>query len=148
MIFKPPMNIAKRDATKRSVFLAGSIEMGKSIDWQSNLSEFFVTEGYNVFNPRRDDWDNTWIQSYSNPNFYQQVNWELNALDVADMIIMNFIPDTISPISLLELGLYASSKKMIIICPEGYFRKGNVEVVCDRFKIPLFDSIEEFKNAL
>lgn len=37
MIYKPPMNIAKRDRDKKSVFLAGSIEMGKAEDWQKKL---------------------------------------------------------------------------------------------------------------
>jgi hypothetical protein len=142
MIFKPPQNVSHRDHSKKSVFLAGSIEMGKAEDWQADLGDFFVSKGYNVFNPRRTDWDPTWIQSYENPNFYQQVNWELNALENSDLIIMYLIPDTISPISLLELGLFASSKKMRVVCPSGYFRKGNVEVVCDLHNIPLYDNVE------
>lgn len=72
MIYKAPENISKRDINKNSVFLAGSIEMGKAIDWQTELGEFFHKQGWDVFNPRRDDWNSTWKQEYDNPQFYQQ----------------------------------------------------------------------------
>jgi len=57
MIYKPPMNISKRDMDKNHVFLAGSIEMGKAEDWQSEMTKFFNELDWGVFNPRRDDWD-------------------------------------------------------------------------------------------
>ena len=134
-VFLPPKNIAQRDRSKKSIFLAGSIEMGKAEDWQRNLSELLISKNFNVFNPRRKDWDSSWVQTYKNPQFSQQVRWELNALDKADCIIMYLDPNTISPISLLELGLFAHCRKMMVVCPEGFFRKGNVEVVCDIYDL-------------
>jgi GDPmannose 4,6-dehydratase/GDP-4-dehydro-6-deoxy-D-mannose reductase len=38
-----------------NIFLAGSIEMGKAIDWQTDMSEFFSKNNWGVFNPRRKD---------------------------------------------------------------------------------------------
>ena len=146
MIYFPPQNIALRDRSKKSVFLAGSIELGKAEDWQTPLSEWFITKNYNIFNPRRKDWDSTWIQSYEDPNFSQQVKWELNALEKCNIIVMYLDPSTKSPISLLELGLHASSKKLLVICPDGFYRKGNVAVVCSLYDIPLFNSIDDFKK--
>lgn len=147
MIYTPPHNIAKRDRTKPSVFLAGSIEMGKAIDWQTETGQFFLDRGYNVFNPRRKDWDSSWTQEFQNPQFYQQVNWELEALDVADIILMYLVPETMSPISLLELGLHVSKKELYVVCPNGFWRKGNVDIVCNRYDIPLFNSLEDFKQV-
>jgi hypothetical protein len=132
----------------KSVFLAGSIEMGKAEDWQTNLSNIFNDNGWNVFNPRRNDWDSSWKQEFENPQFYQQVNWELNALEQSDLILMYFSPGTQSPISLLELGLYATSGKIHVVCPEGFWRKGNVEIVCNNYNIPITNSIEEFLNTI
>jgi hypothetical protein len=146
-IFLPPSNIAKRSRSKKSVFLAGSIEMGKAEDWQRRMSEMLVSKDFNVFNPRRKDWDSSWVQTYKNPQFAQQVRWELNALDKADYIIMYLDPNTISPISLLELGLLAHCRKMIVICPDGFFRKGNVEVVCDIYDLPLLDSLDHLIDS-
>ena len=147
-IFKPPQNITLRDRTKKSIFIAGSIEMGKAIDWQTNLSHFFDDNGWDVFNPRRDKWDILEKQSFENPKFFQQVNWELNALEYSDLIIMNFDPSTQSPISLLELGLFARTGKLHVICPEGFWRKGNVDIVCNYYNIPMYDTITLFTNKL
>lgn len=147
MIFLPPSNIAERKRNKMSVFLAGSIEMGKAEDWQSRIGDMLVNKNFNVFNPRRKDWDSSWVQTYKNPQFSQQVRWELNALDKADFIIMYLDPNTISPISLLELGLLAHCRKMIVVCPDGFFRKGNVEVVCDIYDLPLLSNLDELENS-
>lgn len=146
MIYTPPDNVSKRDFLKKSVFLAGSIEQGKAENWQKEMGLFFLELGYNIFNPRREDYDASWVQDFENPQFAQQVNWELNALDNADFIIMYFAPDTISPISLYEFGRYSESGKMAVVCPSGYWRKGNIEIGCFKDNIPLFDDFEGFKK--
>ena len=148
MIYLPPQNIALRCRSKRTVFLAGSIEQNLAEDWQSTIGKWFLSMGWNVFNPRRTDWDSSWIQSYENPQFNQQVSWELNALEKSDVILMYLDPNTKSPISLLELGLHATSKKLYVVCPDGFYRRGNVEMVCSTYDIPLFNTLEEFKKYL
>jgi len=136
------------------VFLAGSIEMGKAEDWQKivvkELSEF---ENIVILNPRRDDWDSSWKQSIKNKKFVEQVEWELEAQEKADYIIMNLCKDTKSPISLLELGLFIRSGKIFICCPKEFYRKGNVDIVCKRYKniTPYEDMkilISSFKKVL
>jgi hypothetical protein len=148
MIYLPPQNIALRCRSKKSVFLAGSIEMGVAEDWQSTMGKWFLSMGWNIFNPRRTDWDSSWIQSYDNPQFNQQVSWELNALEKSDVILMYLDPNTKSPISLLELGLHATSKKLYVVCPDGFWRRGNVEMVCSTYDIPLFNTLEEYKKYM
>ena len=133
----------------KAVFLAGSIEMGSCGDWQFKVSTSLMMQSVTIYNPRRDNWDSSWEQDINNPNFYEQVNWELDMLDNADIIFMYFDPDTKSPISLLELGLYADKcgsdvwhKEMIVCCPKGFWRKGNVDIVCQRYGIPVFDNLD------
>ena len=145
-IFKPPKNITFRDRNKKSIFLAGSIEMGNAENWQEPLSNRLIDSGWVIFNPRRDDWDNSLTQEFETPQFYQQVTWELNALEQSDLIIMYFDPNTKSPISLLELGLYARSGKLIVVCPDGFWRKGNVDIVCNYYNVPQYQSILHFMN--
>jgi len=145
-----PNELIKKDGYI-SIFLAGSIEMGKAIDFQRMIIEATPNMPYIYFNPRRNDWDSSWKQVKENENFREQVEWELNALASADIILMYFDPKTISPISLLELGVFAHSKKMIVCCPEGYFRKGNIDIVCEKYGIKQVDTLEElistFQNA-
>lgn len=145
MVIKAPHDTNQKDRTKRSIFLAGSIEMGTAVDWQDAITKIYQLR-FNIFNPRRDSWDSSWEQSFNNPEFYQQVNWELSALDKADYIIMYFDPESKSPISLLELGLYASSGKLHVICPEGFYRKGNVDIVCNKYNIPIYKDLKTFNN--
>ncbi len=127
----------------KKIFLAGSIEMGNAENWQEKIVTKFKDNGYIFLNPRRDDWDSSWEQKIENVQFNEQVTWELNALDSSDVIIMYFDPNTKSPISLLELGLYATSGKLIVCCPEGFWRKGNVDIVCKRYNIPTVETIDK-----
>jgi hypothetical protein len=146
-LFKPPTTLPEVTSQK-SVFLAGSIEMGLAEDWQSIFVQSVSDLEINVFNPRRDEWDASWVQSIDNPQFREQVEWELNALERADLIAMYFAPQTKAPITLLELGLSAKSGKVFICCPKDYWRRGNIEIVCHRFDIPLFEKLEEWTNAI
>lgn len=126
-----------------SIFLAGSIEMGKAENWQQKVTKALEDEEVAVLNPRREDWDSSWSQEITNPKFYEQVTWELKALRIANCILMYFDPDTFSPISLLELGLYAQSGKLVVCCPKGFWRKGNVDIVCEKYGIIQFDTLDE-----
>lgn len=133
-----------------SIFLAGSIEMGAADNWQDKvISKFSDIEYIDFLNPRRTDWDSSWLQSIVNPYFNEQVNWELDKLELADYIFMYLQPGTISPISLLELGMFVQDKTMIVVCPEGFYRKGNVDIVCDRARVEyLYTDLESGITAL
>jgi hypothetical protein len=131
-----------------TVFLAGSIEMGVAEDWQTKIANDLEDLPATLFNPRRDAWDPTWEQSINNPEFRYQVTWEMNMMELADIIFLYLLPETKSPISLLELGKHADSGKMIVCCPDGFWRKGNVEIVCARHGIPLYNDINHAKSAL
>lgn len=132
----------------KTVFLAGSIEMGAAVDWQSEVESRLSDFDGTILNPRRDDWDSSWEQTTIKEQFNYQVSWELNHLDKCDIIFMYFAPNTKSPISLLELGLYANSGKMIVCCPKEFWRHGNVSIVCTRYNIPLFDNLDDTIGAL
>lgn len=144
--FRPPVQIQRRD--RKSIFLAGTIDMGNSEDWQKQVIQYFSNKNIDIYNPRRDSWDSSWTQEYENPQFYQQVMWELTALEKANIIILNFLPDSTSPISLMELGLFADSKKILVCCPSKFYRSGNVHIVCDKYNIPLFENLEELLKHL
>lgn len=127
----------------KTVFLAGTIDMGNSVDWQAQIEEYFSElaarqqKSYMLFNPRQVNWDPT----RENEMDYQ-VNWELAHLEKADYIIMNILPTSKSPISLLEMGLHARSKKIFVVCQPEYYRYDNVRITCEYYNIPLYDSLE------
>lgn len=131
-----------------SVFLAGSIDNGKAEFWQDDLVSALAETEIVILNPRRSDWDSSWDASISNPLFKAQVEWELEGLERADLIALYFAPNSQAPISLLELGLFADSNKTIVCCPEGYWRKGNVDIVCQKYGIRQVEDLEELKWAI
>jgi hypothetical protein len=131
---KPPTAIDQsifNQPHRPAVFLAGSIEMGKAEDWQTMVTRQLESHQINctVFNPRRDSWDASWVQDISNSHFREQVEWELLAQEKCDLILMNFVANTQSPITLLEFGLFAQSSKIIVCCPPGFWRRGNIQVI-------------------
>ncbi|KAF2512029.1 hypothetical protein EYY60_07215 [Flavobacterium zhairuonense] len=145
-IYKAPEEIPLGIDAK-TIFLAGSIEMDKAINWQKHCEEL-LEDQFVIFNPRRNEWDSNWSQTIENPNFKEQVNWELNALERADIIIMYFAENTMSPISLLEFGLYAQTNKMKVVAEENFWRKGNIDVVCERYSVEQFKTLDELIQNL
>lgn len=139
-IIKPDTKDQVRTYNK-SIFLAGSIEMGSAENWQETVQNALVELPVTIYNPRRDNWDSKWEQSINNPEFNYQVNWELDKISEASLIFMYLAPGTKSPISLLELGS-CYHKNIIVCCPEGYWRKGNVDIFCDRNQIPLYNNLD------
>lgn len=134
----------------KSIFLAGSIG-GVKKKWQKKVIKSLSDKSFIFFNPFRDDYNKELEQTMDNPQFCEQVNWELDMLEEADIIIFYFDPETDAPITLLEFGKYSNSNKtqnLIVCCPEGFWRKGNVDVVCKREKIKQVDTLEELINHL
>lgn len=125
------------------IFLAGSIEMGSASPWQESVVRMFENNDVLILNPRRVDWDNSIEKNKNNPNFRKQVEWELDALAMSDYIILHFEDKTKSPISLLELGLHASGGHLFVVCDGNFWRRGNVDIVCERYNIPQFSSLRE-----
>jgi len=117
--------------------------MGQAEHWQRRVEAALADLDVTIFNPRRDDWDSHWQQSIDHPQFRQQVEWELSAQERAALVAMYFAPHTKAPITLLELGLGATTGKLIVCCPDGFWRKGNVDVVCRYYGIPQVGDLDE-----
>jgi hypothetical protein len=131
-----------------SVFLAGSIEMGRAEFWQTSVEQALIDADIVILNPRRDEWDTSWEQSIRNPTFREQVEWELTGQEWASVIAMYFAPATQAPVTMLELGLFARSGRLVVCCPPGFWRRGNVEIVCARFGVPLVETLPELVDLV
>lgn len=80
----------------KSVFLAGTIDMGNGADWQKDVAELFEKA-----------------------------------------------PGSKSPITLLELGLFAKSGKLHVVCTDGFYRYDNVRITCAKYGVPVYASLTE-----
>lgn len=126
-----------------SIFLAGSIEMGKAERWQDKVVNTFQDyTNLDFFNPRRDDWDSSWKQDIIDTNFRNQVEWEVRNLQSADIVFCYIDPTTMSPVTLFEIGMMCQTNKLILCAPKGYWRHGNLQVYSKLFNFPLVETFE------
>ena len=141
-VFTPPYDYDNGknigyDVIPLRVFLGGTIDDGKSIDWQKTLigelNSCDTVHPIIVYNPRRDEWPS----SEDHDEIDKQVNWELSHLENADIIVMNILGNSKSPISLMEIGLFAKDHKLIVFCNPNFYRFDIVRIVCERYNIPL-----------
>lgn len=117
--------------TKLSVFLAGTIDNGASVDWQQELIKLLAdNDNIVLYNPRKASWDKN-----AGPEAVEkQILWELEMQDKVDLVVMNILPGSQSPICLLELGLHlGQNKPLMLACSEGYWRYTNVRVTAQRY---------------
>lgn len=105
-----------------ALFLAGGI-VGCP-DWQQEMVELLSDTDLTLLNPRRVD-----FPIHNSNVAYEQIVWEYKYLRKADIIQFWFAEETLQPIVLYELGIWAASNKPIFvgIHPE-YRRRQDVEI--------------------
>jgi hypothetical protein len=149
MIILTPESTINKGANKlntKSVFLAGTIDNGDSMNWQDKVINELINldvKNLEIYNPRREHW---------NPNptkeeMEKQIKWEQNHLDTSDIIAMVLLDDSKSPISLLELGLYANTNKLIVFCTPNFYRWDNVRLTCEKYNIELVQDVNPLTIA-
>lgn len=133
----------------KSVFLAGTTTAVGNVDWREKLSASLSEHPITIFNPNRPDWDSTWREDITFDPYREQVLWELDKQVKADLVVVYFHPATVAPISLLEFGLSAQVPgKVVAIAPEGYSKRGNVQIVCHKFGIEFLDNIDKLHEII
>ncbi|KAF1835803.1 hypothetical protein BDW02DRAFT_567707 [Decorospora gaudefroyi] len=140
--------LIRHQITTPSIILYGSIPSSSVKDWQTPLSASLSDLPIAILNPYRHDWDQSWVEDISFPKFREQVEWEMDYAQVADVIVFYFDPNAPSPVTLLELGMYAGTGKAVVCCPEGFYKRGNVQIVCRRYGIPLCAGLEELESVI
>ena len=145
VVLHPHEDAPQNTGEYTSVFLAGTIDMGSAVDWQAEAAELFGAKAgsFLLFNPRQQEW-----HPEREGEMDYQVGWELEHLERADYILMNILPGSLSPITLLELGLHARGGKLYVVCSPGFSRYDNVRITCARYSVPLFSSLEEAIEAI
>lgn len=133
----------------KSIFLAGTTNKVDPTDWRENLSASLSDVPVTIYNPYRTDWDSSWREDISFAPYRGQVEWELDMQIKADIVIIYFHPATQAPVSLLELGVCMRfPEKAIVVCPEGYWKRGNVQIVCEKFGVELLDNVNQLREAV
>ena len=102
-----------------------------------------------MYNPYRADWDSSWLEDFNFAPYREQVEWDFDKQDKADIVVVYFHPATQAPVSLLEFGICARVPgKAIVICPDRYWKRGNVQIVCKKFGVEMVDSVDGLREAI
>jgi hypothetical protein len=137
------------------VFLAGSIDMGAAPNWQKNLIDAYKRHDEPIrditfYNPRRPKGFKG-KQTLDNVDFVTQVNWELDHINRSDIVLMYLTEESKAPISLLEFGYiynHSDDIEFVLGVEQGFYRRGNLEVMADRGRLNIFDNLQDCKEAL
>ncbi|KAG9234363.1 hypothetical protein BJ875DRAFT_484282 [Amylocarpus encephaloides] len=133
----------------KSVFLAGTTTAVEEVDWRERLAASLAEHPITIFNPRRADWDHTWREDIAFAPYREQVLWELDKQAEADLVVIYFHPATMAPVGLLEFGLLAQIPgKVVAVAPVGYSKRGNVQIVCQKFGIEFRDGIDGLHEVI
>lgn len=136
-----------KEPSRPIVFLSGSIDTPPAT-WQHQVTNALSHLPITILNPHRTDWDSSWVEDPSFPPWAEQVKWELDGMEAADVMAVYFGAKTPAPITLLELGLWARSGKCVVGCPDGYSKKGNVRMVCERYGVQCVGSVGELVEGV
>jgi len=134
---------------RMSVFLGGGMT-----DWRAKTIEYLKDTEVTVVDPTWVDWDSSWTATMSNAHFRERVEWELEAQEICDMKVFCFEESTKAPVSMLELGLSTLfdatdwAKTTLVYCDEGFWKKGNIDIVCWKFGMQSVGSLEELMEEL
>ena len=135
MLYAQSPNSIDVASSAMRLFLAGSIDSGMAEDWQTSTVDRLRDLDVVVFNPRRAAWPAGASLESGTEELRRQINRELDAIERSDLMAFYFVPGTKAPISLLEHGLIAPRKQAVVCRPPGFWRKTNVDVICERFEI-------------
>ncbi len=112
------------------IFLAGSIDGDNDNHWRKETISYIKKiwfenidnkNSITIYNPLRDE-------EWSFDMEAEQAAWDISMLNISDYIIMNLMGDSVSPVSLLELGLFSSSSKLFLSIEDTYVRKNIAEL--------------------
>jgi hypothetical protein len=142
MIYTSNDKLPLIEKENKSIFLAGSIDRNMSSNWRKMARVKLAHYDY-LFDPTNPNHDNL-----DDKEMKEHIEWELNALLIADKILLNFTANALSPISLVELGLYVATDKLIVVCPKEFYKSRYVHTLCEKYNTPFFYEIEEALNIL
>lgn len=144
MIFTSENKLPNKEQGKDCIFLAGSMDLEKSVGWRKKVvNQLSKDEKYCFLDPTHIKHD-----FLSASKMEAHVLWELNALELADRILLVFLKESLSPISLVELGLYVRTKKMIVVCPKEFYKIDYITVLCKKYQTTLVHSLEQAIQVL
>ena len=133
VIHRPPLKkIHSLDYTRHRVYFSGAMT---GEDWQSKFTTKLEDLRVDVFCPR-------YPSSHTVPAPDGLFEWEIDHMSIANVIAFNFISNEDCSSALIALGMYARTDRIIVCCDDEFYKKGDIDALCDREDIPQVDSLD------
>jgi len=137
MVYTSKNALPKKGKNEKYCFLAGSIDHNLLGNWRIKVVEEMKNESH-FFNPTRIEHD-----KFNDSQMKKHIEWELDALELSDKILLNFLPSAKSPISLVELEIYVNTSKLLVVCPDQFYQKRYVKTICEKYNTPFFNNLDK-----
>ncbi|TLD08582.1 uncharacterized protein PgNI_07160 [Pyricularia grisea] len=134
---------------QRIVYLAGSMPVTGTADWREALVGSLAHVPVTWVDPTRPEWDESWREDDDHGPFREHVKWEIEMKDRADLVIVHFGASSRPSDGLLELGILAGSRRRCkVVCESGYQKRGDVVMLCQRYQIDVFNTVDALARKL
>lgn len=143
------------------LYLGGTMDFSSSNnDWQQKFIEglakltdplkgllMYKNVSWIIFNPHVLPTTNL-APSLDNPEFVQTMQWRIQMMDLADVVFLNIMNKSTSPIPVLEFGTMTTSGKLVVRCGENYQIYSQIRLYCEKYQIPLLTGKTSVKDVL
>ncbi|GAA3594258.1 nucleoside 2-deoxyribosyltransferase domain-containing protein [Flavivirga amylovorans] len=142
MIYTSSITLPIKEKHKNYIFLAGSIDLNLPSNWRKEVIDIIGAKAHFL--------DPTIINhnELNDSQMKNHIHWELDALHLADKVFLNFLPSSKSPISLIELGMYIKTSKLVVVCPNEFYQSRYIKTLCNKYKVSVFNSLSIAVNSI
>jgi len=161
MVLYPGDQMPQMTNDAMKIYLAGTMDFGsQENDWQTKFANGIVqltdpikgilmykTTRFVIFNPHVPPQNQT-APDLNNPEFVQTMQWRMQMQDMADIVFINIMNKSKSPVPILEFGSNLRSGKMIVRCGEQNIMYSQIRLYCEKYNVPLLNGTANVKDIL
>lgn len=143
------------------LYLGGTMDFGSSNnDWQQKFIEgltkltdplkgllMYKNTSWIIFNPHVPP-QNPLAPTLDNPEFVSTMQWRMQMMDISDVVFINIMNKSTSPIPILEFGSLLTSGKMVVRCGEQHQIYSQIRLYCEKYNVPLLTGKTSVKDVL
>lgn len=161
-VFNPGEQLPQVTNDSVKIYLGGTMDFSGNpqTDWQqafidglAKLSDpvkgLLLIKNLNfiIFNPKVPP-QNPAAPNLDNPEFVQTMKWRMQMQDMADIVFLNIMKNSVSPIPILEFGSLLGSGKLIVRASEMNNMYSQIRMYCEKYQIPLLTGKTSVKDVL
>jgi hypothetical protein len=161
IVLNPGDEVPQMTGDAIKLYLGGTMDFASSEnDWQSKFCEAMVNltdplkgllmyknTNWIIFNPHV-PFQSPAAPNLDNPAFVQTMQWRLSGQDMADIIFLNIMNKSQSPVPILEFGSNLRSGKLIVRCGEMHPMYSQIRMYCEKYNVPLLTGRTSVKDVL